>query len=96
MHSFTFISKEIKKAQDALGMWRGVRETSQRSISEVPKKKTFIFPKTITTFDIIVISSYICYFSTLGTRYRKYRHDLLNQRRHSIPLEKKQKTRGAR
>lgn len=63
-------------------------QQNQEDQCEVPKKtQTFIFPQTITTFDIILISSYICYFSTLGTRYRKYKHDLLNQRRHSIPLE---------
>lgn len=66
------------------------RRNKARRIS-VKYQKPLFFPQTITTFDIILISSYICYFSTLGTRYRKYKHDLLNQRRHSIPLEKETK-----
>lgn len=67
----------------------GQKHEARRII--VKYQKPLFFPQTITTFDIILISSYICYFSTLGTRYRKYKHDLLNQRRHSIPLEKETK-----
>lgn len=66
------------------------KKQSKKNQCEVPKNLYFS-PQTITTFDIILISSCICYFSTLGTRYRKYKHDLLNQRRHSIPLEKEPK-----
>lgn len=69
---------------------RYLKQETARRISVKYQKNLYFFPQTITTFDIILISSYI-YFSTLGTRYRKYKHDLLNQRRHSIPLEKETK-----
>lgn len=72
------------------------------SRSSVKYQNPFIFPpRTITTFDIILIFVIYLLFLYVRNQIQKIQtRSLLNQRRHSIPLEKnketKPKTRGAR